>query len=150
MKKLFLALILFLLLLSGCQSDPEPEYSFIGEVTEVYDGSYILEVKQGWIESSGDLVSISSEDSYSIGDFLEVDHGPEVMESYPLQVNVNQINTVEYQGVITLIDGEDAEIMVGEMNVSVEVENSDKFKVDQSVYVVKRDNKYYFVENTAE
>jgi uncharacterized lipoprotein len=146
MKKFIIFLLLSLAILSGCSAEQETNQNFIGEVTDRYEGSYTLVILQGEILSSGDLVNISSDLNYQIGDLLEVEHSNQVMESYPLQVNVISINMVLATGSITAIDGNLIEITENNLINSYEVATTKDFTTGDFVYVVKRESSSYLVE----
>jgi len=71
--------------------------SFTGEIIEVNGTSAIVVPNEGsLIRSSGDKVSISIEEgAFKVGDIVFVEHYPEVMESYPLQITMISIEKVE-------------------------------------------------------
>lgn len=68
---------------------------FIGEVTEVLDGSYIIVPNADEdIRSSGDKVIIYTNEEYSEGDKLKITY-KSIMESYPLQVDDIEIERLK-------------------------------------------------------
>lgn len=96
MKKIFLVLLIIpLLLLSACKKD----YTFTGTITNINNNTAIIAVDENEdITGSGDLVSISldkSTEELSINDKIIVTYTGEVMESYPLQVNVINIEKIK-------------------------------------------------------
>lgn len=146
MKKMIIFILLLFLILGGCSANQESNQSFIGEITDKYEGSYTLAILQGEILSSGDLVNISSDLNYEIEDLLEVEHSNEVMESYPLQVNVLNINIVLADGIINKIDGNTVEIKENNITTSYEVSTTKDFTTGDSVYIVKRVSSNYLVK----
>ena len=75
----------------------EEPVSFTGVISETSGTSAIVIPNEGSpIRSSGDKVSISIEEgAFEVGDIVIVEHYPEVMESYPLQINMISIEKVE-------------------------------------------------------
>jgi len=71
--------------------------SFTGVISEISGTSAIVIPNEGEpIRSSGDKVSISIEEgAFEVGDIVIIVHSPEVMESYPLQINMISIEKVE-------------------------------------------------------
>jgi uncharacterized lipoprotein len=146
MKKIIIFLLLSLIVFSGCSTNQETNQNFIGEVTDRYEGSYTLAILQGEILSSGDLINISSDLNYQIGDLLEVEHSNQVMESYPLQINVISINMVITSGSITTIEGNTVKIKDNNIISSYEVATTKDFTTGDFAYVVKRESSNYLVE----
>ncbi|MBT7123093.1 MAG: hypothetical protein HN948_08825, partial [Clostridia bacterium] len=68
-----------------------------GVISEISGTSAIVTPNEGEpIRSSGDKVSITIEEgAFSVGDVVKVEHYPEVMESYPLQIRMISIEKVE-------------------------------------------------------
>ena len=110
MKKVILALIAALLIfgLVGCAGNDGAEpaaddnamdetVSFTGVISEVNGTSAIVVPNEGEpIRSSGDKVSITIEDgAFAVGDTVIIEHYPEVMESYPLQIRMISIEKVD-------------------------------------------------------
>jgi hypothetical protein len=87
--------------------------NFAGVVSEILDGEVIVAPNEGEeILSSGDLVivNIGEDEDFAVGDNVLVFYDGELMESYPLQVNVVLIEKVvseEYneEGELPIIDG---------------------------------------------
>jgi hypothetical protein len=71
--------------------------SFTGVISEINGSNAIVDVNEGEpIRSSGDKVSITIEEgAFAVGDVVVVVHSPEVMESYPLQINMISIEKVD-------------------------------------------------------
>ncbi len=101
MRKLMFFACLCLVCVMGfvsCSREEE-RYSFKAEIVEIFDGSANVTPNEGEdILSSGDLVSISlknAQGEFLVGDEIIVYYTGEVMESYPLQVNVLEVEKVE-------------------------------------------------------
>lgn len=68
------------------------KFSFTAIVDEVNNGSYIVVPDNNQnILKSGDKVSINTELKLSKGDHVEIVYDGNVMESYPLQINILKI-----------------------------------------------------------
>ncbi|WP_368645208.1 DUF3221 domain-containing protein [Alkalibacterium putridalgicola] len=95
MKRVLTAFILlFLFLLAGCQSGE----TFEGTVIRIDDQSVVIEPAEGEdIRRSGTEVSISVEEDMDleIGDRVRVRHEGPVMESFPLQINLIEIERID-------------------------------------------------------
>ena len=77
----------------------EATETFKGIVEEVYDKSVLVKVDQGeTITSSGDKVIVGTavlgDTKLSLGDYIEVTYDGQVMESWPLQINVISIKII--------------------------------------------------------
>ncbi len=73
---------------------------FKGVISEIDEKSAIVDVNadQEHILSSGDKVSVNlsiSQQEFVVGDEIVVYYSGEIMESYPLQVNVSDIELLE-------------------------------------------------------
>ncbi len=107
MKKMILILCAAALIvgLVACADKSEPpsgdnvseSVSFTGVIIEVNGTSAIVAPNEGEaIRGSGDKVAITIEQgAFEVGDVVVVEHSPEVMESYPLQVRVISVKKVE-------------------------------------------------------
>lgn len=106
MKKVILVLCAAALIfgLVGCAGGDAPvdepmeeTLTFTGVISEINGTSAIIDVNEGEpITSSGDKVSINIEEgAFEVGDVVIVEHYPEVMESYPLQIRMVSIEKVE-------------------------------------------------------
>ncbi|GEK89625.1 hypothetical protein SAMN04488100_1169 [Alkalibacterium putridalgicola] len=95
MKRVLTAFILlFLFLLAGCQSGE----TFEGTVIRLDEYSVIVEPSEGEdIRRSGTEVSIPVEEDLNleVGDRVRVTHEGPVMESYPLQINLIEIERID-------------------------------------------------------
>ena len=91
--------VLLVGMLVGCTTN-EDYSSFIGVVTEISENHAIVTPNEDEdIRSSGDAVSIGTLDEYDedfeTGDIIKVTYTGGVMESYPLQVKVINVEKVE-------------------------------------------------------
>lgn len=98
MKKVILKLLSFsLVVLSGCQTLPNHP-SFEGKVIRVEETSVIIEpFEDEEIRQSGDEVSIPVDEDLvlEIGDEVKVTHEGPIMESYPLQIKLLEIEAID-------------------------------------------------------
>jgi len=102
MKKVILIICIALLTLGmvACnkQSDETENVFFEGTIIELEGSSAIVEPFEGQdIRSSADKISIDlsvSDDTFKIGDKVEVEYTGEVMESYPAQINMISIEKI--------------------------------------------------------
>lgn len=73
--------------------------TFAGTIIELNDDSAIVEPFEGEaIRGSADKISIdlgSSDETFAVGDTIEVEYDGAVMESYPAQVNVLGIEKID-------------------------------------------------------
>lgn len=82
-------------------SDKIPEANsinntFIGKVKEIVTGGYIVTPNENEaILRSGDKVVIYTDKNFSVGDEIKVTHDGNIMESYPLQINVVEIEKIK-------------------------------------------------------
>ena len=143
MKKIFLFILFFLLTLMACSTDESNNSRFIGKVSDKFESSYTIKVLQGEILSSGDSVSISSDLNYEIGDLIEVEYTGSVMESYPLQVNVINLNKILFSGTINKISNQTIYLSNSNENISIDVEIVKDFSVNDKVYVIERNSLNY-------
>ncbi len=100
MKKLsLLVIILLAFTLVACGQSGVSEnttVSFTGVIEEIYDDTAIVIPNDDQVDilASGDRVSVNLsafEDELAVGDEIKVYYTGEIMESYPLQINVIDI-----------------------------------------------------------
>lgn len=92
MRKLLI--IMVCLLLMACSK--EESFFFRASVIEVNDGSYIVQVDQEDIDiATMDLFSISTDETFQLGDYVIIEFDGTVMESYPGQLNLISIDLVQ-------------------------------------------------------
>lgn len=70
--------------------------TFVGKVEEAVAGGYIVTPNEDEaILRSGDRIVIHTDGKFSIGDKIKITHDGNIMESYPLQINVIGIEKVK-------------------------------------------------------
>lgn len=89
-----ISIILLCLVLISCSR--EETYFFKATVDDVYEGSYLVIVDEDDRDiTSMDLLSISTDKDFNIGDRVIIEFDGVVMESYPGQINLISIELEE-------------------------------------------------------
>lgn len=92
MKKILI--LILLLILTGCSK--EETYFFTATVQEINDNGYIVIVDESDRDVvTMDLISITSDKSFKVGDRLIIEFDGMVMESYPGQINMISVELKE-------------------------------------------------------